>query len=125
MGTFACDVSYYQRGVDDSYPHPWFIFRLCDGTFIDPNFSHNYAWACKAVRGKLKGFTVYGVFRPGVDLLAILKRFIPNPDPHMTFMLDVESWGGQIRGNHSGEINALLDRIAEWLGDRRRVLVYA
>ena len=39
-------------------------------------------------------------------------------------MLDVESWGGQISGNQSGGINAAFDAVADWLGDRRRVVGY-
>lgn len=125
--TFACDVSYFQHLADDSYPHPWLIFRAADGTFIDPNCAANYRWAKAAARaGKLVGYTAYIVYEPGVDLLAQLKKALGNkPDEFLTVMIDVERWGGKITGNHSPEINREADRIAAWLGDRKRVLVYA
>jgi hypothetical protein len=126
MTTFATDTSYYQRPVDDSYPHRWVIFRGCDGTFVDPLFSVNYAWACKAAAaGKIAGFTVYAVYRPGIDIVQQIRGIVGVPDKHMTVMIDVESWGGQIGGNHSGAITSLAEGFAAWLGSRKRVLAYA
>ena len=39
-------------------------------------------------------------------------------------MIDVESWGGQIRGDQSGGINSLYAGTGGWLGDARRVIGY-
>jgi hypothetical protein len=39
-------------------------------------------------------------------------------------MIDVESWGGQIRGDQSGSINNLYQGAGSWLGDCRRVIGY-
>jgi hypothetical protein len=123
--TFATDVSYYQDAVNDDYPHHWFIFRGCDGTFVDPKFSVNHAWAKKATAsGKLAGFTVYVVYRPGVNVLDVLKGIVGLPHPKLTVMIDVESWSGQIRGDYSAGITALANGLAAWLGDKRRVLAY-
>jgi hypothetical protein len=124
--TFATDTSYYQAPVDDTYPHPWVIFRGCDGTFVDPLFSKNYAWACKAAAaGKIVGFTVYAVYRPGIDIVQQIKGIVGVPDKHLTVMIDVETWGGQIGGNRSSEITRMAEGFASWLGSRKRVLAYA
>lgn len=124
--TFACDVSYYQCYVDDSYPHRWLIFRACDGEFRDPKFDGNIKWARGAVKsGQIEGFTVYAVFEPGVDVLSIVKDMVGNPGKHCTFMLDIERWGGKITGDHSKEINKILRDAAKWLGSKDRVLAYA
>jgi hypothetical protein len=122
--TFSVDVSYYQKAADDSYRRGWFIFRACDGTFRDPNFAANLAWAKRAVKTTLTGYTVYVVYRPGVDVLSIVKSMLGTPDNHLTVMIDVESWGGEIRGDHSSEITRLAEALAQWLGDKRRVLAY-
>ena len=39
-------------------------------------------------------------------------------------MIDVESWQGQITGNQSDGLNESYRAIADWLGDRRRVIAY-
>lgn len=125
MPTVWSDVSYYQNPLNDSYPHRWVSIRACDGTFIDPNFAQNHAWVRNAAKaGKIAGYTVYCVYRPGVDVLAVLKQQIPKPDKYLTVMVDVESWDRQVAGNHSAEITALCRSIADWLGSRKRVLAY-
>ncbi len=108
MSTTACDISYWQPPVDDSYPHRWLIFRCCDATFHDPNCDHNNAWASAAVaNGRLDGWTAYGVYRPGMNPAVLNHAARLPPGGHV--MIDVESWGGAIGGDHSTEINALLD----------------
>lgn len=125
MPTISCDVSYFQNAVDDSYPHPWLIFRVCDGTFRDPKFGINLAWAKRAAAsGKITGYTVYCVYRPGVDVLSVVKAMVGTPDRHITVMIDVESWNGQIRGDHSESITALASSLAVWLRSTKRVLAY-
>jgi hypothetical protein len=42
----------------------------------------------------------------------------------MAVMIDVETWGGQIRGNQSAGINGAYTAIADWLGNPRRVIGY-
>jgi len=42
----------------------------------------------------------------------------------MAVMIDVESWQGQIIGNQSDGLNKAYRAIADWLGDRRRVIAY-
>src|SRR5262245_16826762 len=124
--TLYCDVSEWQVPVDDSYPHPVLCIRSNDGTYKDKDWQPNYSW-CKARcgTGQLVFFIVYFVWRPNwQDAVDTLKFQVGQPHPKMAVMLDVESWGGQISGNQSGGINAAFDAIADWLGDRRRVIGY-
>jgi hypothetical protein len=124
-GVITVDVSEFQRPVTDSYPHDWFSFRVCDGTYVDRNAAKNLAWARKAAKaGKIAGYTCYCVYRPNTPTLQTVMRVIGQPDDHVTVMVDVESWGGAIRGDHSQAITALANGLGEWLGDRRRVLAY-
>lgn len=119
----ACDVSYFQPVVDDSYPFRWLIFRCCDGDFIDPNMLANAAWAKAAVtRGRMDGWTVYAVWRPGMNahVLANL-ALVMTTDSFV--MVDVESWGGQISGDHSAEITQLVNALAAKYG-QSHVWVY-
>lgn len=112
----ACDVAYYQPPVDDTYPHRWLTFRCCDGGFPDPNAAHNAAWAKAAVQaGRMDGWTTYVVYRPGqnTQVLAHLDR-LGLAGGHV--MIDVESWQGQIRGDHSDEINDLARQVAARIG---------
>ena len=46
------------------------------------------------------------------------------PHPRMAVMIDVESWGRQITGDQSDGINRAYWAIADWLGERRRVIGY-
>lgn len=126
MSTVACDISEFQPVVNDSYPHRWLTFRVCDGDYLDHNVTANLAW-CKAAlaAGKLDGYTVYVVYRPGMNstILGHLDGAgIPND---CWVMVDVESWGSQITGDHSTEINALCSALAKRQGDQSRVWGYA
>lgn len=117
--TYSVDVSEYQPAVDDTYPHRWFSFRVCDGDYLDHNAAQNLAWAVKArAAGKLINFTVYVVYWPGMNgtILANLTHFGVPTD--CVIMVDVESWGGQIRGDHSPEITGLASALRTRQGGR-------
>jgi hypothetical protein len=124
--TLWADVSVYQRVVDDSYPHPFFAFRSNDGQdYRDPNFAANRAWSDKAVAsGRMVGYLVYYVYRPGKNSVGLLQQMVGTPSAHMAVMCDVENWGGQIRGNQSEGINSDIARLATWLGNKARVVGY-
>lgn len=110
---YACDVSEFQVPVTDTYPHRWLIFRACDGDYRDHNAAQNLAWCKKAkAAGKLDGYTLYSVYRPGQNsaILDTLDALGVPKDCHL--MIDAESWGNAITGNHSPEINSLADRLA-------------
>ncbi len=114
------DVSYFQAKVDDSYPHRVLSIRSNDGTFRDPNFSHNYQWCVNAVAGgRLDCFIVYAYWRPNWEATANTMRDMVNaeggPHPRMVAMVDLES-GGNPGGDQSGGVNAWCDNIAAWLG---------
>jgi len=118
----ACDVSYFQLPVDNSYPHKWLIFRCCDGGFLDPHAAQNVAWSRAAVKsGRMLGWTTYVVYRPGQNTAVLANLARVGFDGRV--MIDVESWGGQIRGDHSGEITVLANAIAAKAGSAR-VWVY-
>jgi hypothetical protein len=126
VDTLWADVSEYQSLVDDRYPHPVLAIRACDGTYRDKKFAQNYAWALNALEsGKLSVLIVYIVYRSNwAQGLATLKDLVGVPHQRMAIMIDVESWGGQIKGNQSLGLNALHAELATWLGDPRRVIGY-
>jgi hypothetical protein len=120
------DVSSWQCVVNDEYPHPVLSIRSNDGTYRDPHFAANYAWATKALdSGKLKALIVYHVYRPNwVDTFNTIKSMIGTPHPRVAVMIDVESWNGQIAGDQSSNINSLYMRLVEWIGNPARVIAY-
>src|SRR5262245_58616359 len=124
--TLYADVSEWQVAVNDSYPHPVLCIRSNDGTYRDKKWGTNYPWCKNATdSGKLVFFIVYFVWRPNwQDAVNTLKSQVGDPHPKMAVMLDVESWDGQISGNHSGGINAAYDQIAALLGNPQRVIGY-
>jgi len=126
VDTLWSDVSEFQVGVSNAYPHAFFALRSHDGHHNDAQFMHNVTWANQRVKsGKLWGYIVYYFYRPGVDGAASLKsRIGPKPNPKMVAMIDVESAGGQVHGNQSEQINREYHELASWLGDKRRVIGY-
>jgi hypothetical protein len=124
--TMWSDVSEFQPGVTDQYPHSFFAFRSHDGGHNDSQFLHNVTWANSRVKsGKLWGYIVYYFYRPGFNGSASLKsRIGPNPNPKMVVMIDVESAGGQVSGNQSAQINREFHDLASYLGNAKRVIGY-
>ncbi len=125
------DVSEWQVPVDDSYPYPVLAIRSNDGTYRDHDFARNYEWACRAMdSGRLAALIIYLVYRENwQQTLDTLKDVVGQPHPGTVFMIDVESWGGQIGGDQSDGINRLYWGIADWLGTAqldapRRVIGY-
>ena len=124
--TLYADVSEWQRPVDDSYPYRVIAIRSNDGTYRDRNWASNYAW-CKrrCDENALVFFIVYFVWRKNwQQTVNTLKDLVGQPHPRMAVMIDVESWQGQITGNQSDGLNKAYQAIADWLGDRRRVIAY-
>lgn len=118
----AADVSYYQPQADDSYTRPWLIIRCCDGDFLDPKAIGNADWCRGAVaERRMLGWTAYVVYRPGKN--AEILEHLTEIAPLDRVMIDVESWGGQIVGNHAAEINSLADSIGNAIG-QANVWVY-
>ena len=120
------DVSQYQTWVTDAYPYRVLAIRSNDGTYRDAKFPGNYAWAARALdTGRLRVLIDYMVYRENwQQTLDTARAMIGTPRSDLAVMIDVESWSGQIRGDHSASINALYDALAGWLGDPRRVIGY-
>jgi hypothetical protein len=115
--TLYADVSEFQVEVNNTYPYRFFAFRSNDGTYRDHHFANNLAWAKHACdTGKLTGFIVYFVYETNWrQTLATFQAMVGKPHPKMAVMIDVESWGGKIRGDQSSELNALDSALRGWL----------
>lgn len=125
--TLWADISEFQPDVNNEYPFKFISIRSNDGTYRDHHFAYNLAWAKHAVdSGKLEGFMVYFVWEPNWrDTVATFKATVGRPHPKMAVMMDVESWSGRIRGDHSSQINAAREEVITWLGgNRKRVIGY-
>lgn len=118
------DFSEFQKPVDDSYPNRVAAFRVSDGNYHDAHAAQNLAWANSRVGSKLDFFIVYCVYRPGTDWVGAVKAVVGTPNPRLVVMVDVESWGGAIKGDHSADINAGVSQLASWLGSLSRVIGY-
>lgn len=124
--TLFADISYYQVPVTNAYPYQFLSFRSNDGTYQDPHFASNLAWAKhSADTGILLGFIVYFVYETNwQQTLATFKAMVGTPHAKMAVMIDVESWGGKIGGNQSAALNALRAALVSWLGNKKRVIAY-
>jgi hypothetical protein len=126
--TLFADVSEFQAPVDDSYPYQVLSIRLCDGTYVDHNFAHNYAWMRAALdSGKLTFGIVYTYVRPGTwqsNLDTVTSTINANGGlhPKVVLMLDVES-GGNPGGDQSDPINRLYWGLSDW-GAAGRIIGY-
>lgn len=120
------DVSEWQVPVDDSYPFDVLAVRSDDGTYRDRNFAWNYQWGCNAIdSGRLSVLIIYLVYRQNWrDELATIKAMVGPIHPRTAFMIDVESWSGQIKGDQSRDINGLFWELAAWAGEPKRVIGY-
>src|SRR6478609_9774568 len=124
--TLYADVSEWQRPVDDSYPYRVIAIRSNDGTHRDEKWATNYEW-CKrrCDDGALDFFIVYFVWRPNWEqAVATHKDLVGEPHPRMVVMIDVETWGGQIRGDQSAGLNGAYSALVDWLGHPQRVIGY-
>jgi len=124
--TLYADVSEWQVGVNDSYPHPVLCIRSNDGTHRDRRWVNNYGWCLRnADSGRLTFFIVYFVWRPNwQQTVDTFKDLVGTPHPKMAVMLDVESWGGQVRGDRSAGINAAYDAVGAFVGSTAKVIGY-
>ena len=123
--TLWADVSEFQSPVNNSYNHGVLEFRSNDGTYQDHHFDLNYAWAkASAASGRLGFYIVYYFYRPGVNGAGVLMSRVGKPDGHIVAMIDVESAGGQVSGNQSGQVNREFNSLAQWIGSPKRVIGY-
>lgn len=111
--TYFADVSQFQGvPVNNTYPHPIFSFRICDGTYFDTLAERNWANAHALLTDPghpLSLVWVYFFFRPGTwDSVASYIHRVFGSDkmpPNVAAMIDAEPWGGQVSGDHSYELN--------------------
>jgi hypothetical protein len=126
--TIFADVSEFQAPVDDSYPYPVLSIRVSDGTYVDHNFAHNYAWMRSALdSGKLTFGIVYTYVRPATwdtNRDTVINTINANGGlhPRVVLMLDVES-GGNGSGDQSDGINRLYWALHDW-GAAGRIIGY-
>jgi len=86
-------------------------------------------WVVSAQRRKRPADVVHRllcfVWRPNwQQTVDTFKDLVGTPHPKMAVMLDVESWGGQIRGDRSGGINAAYDAVGVFIGSTAKVIGY-
>lgn len=89
----------------------WVSFRILDGTYVDRFAARNLSWAaaCRA----LVGFIAYVVFprsqgtSTAAEVMAAFRALITVHHPRMVVLIDVESWGLHVTGDHSAEITEL------------------
>ena len=121
------DVSNYQVQVNDQFTRPFLMFKISEGTtYVDPKAAANGAWslANSGPGKKMVGYGGYHVWWPGNEQ-AQANLFFANAklSSYFVAMIDVESWGGKIKGDNSASITALANLFAAKLG-QRRVKVY-
>lgn len=120
MLLFTVDVSEFNPVVDDSYKRHWFSFRLCDGDHVDNHVLPNFHWAMKHVSNRqLVNFSGYVVYRPGMNSVILNNLKHIGFPANSVLMIDAESWGGDISGDHSAEINELYRLLFERQGKVR------
>lgn len=129
-GFFWTDTSYYNKGLSAAYPHPFACWRIADGTFVDPLAKSNRDAARLLIgKGQMVGHMGYYVPRPSSTstdaALQVIQSVVGKPDSYFALMQDVESWDGKIVGDHSTYFNDLHNKVANWLGNRKRVIGYA
>ena len=86
----------------------------------------NYSWCRRnADSGRLTFFIAYFIWRPNWrQTVDTFMDQVGTPHPNMAVMIDVESWGGQIRGDQSTEVNAAYYAVGEFVGATARVIGY-
>lgn len=122
------DISYYQKPLDDTFDKRSVTIRLGDGNdFLDPYFAHNIAWCNTAYAdGRLDLFGIYHVYRPvgAASLFGFITAHLPQCPAGAYPVTDLESWGGQIVGDHSTDLNTFYGMLAAWSGSLNRFLEY-
>lgn len=116
--TLFADISEWQPPLDDSYPYEVLSIRSNDGTHRDRKFAGNYDLARRWLdSGRLKALIVYFVVRPNwQDSLAVHLDRLGEDRPELVSMIDAESWGGQIVGDHSHAFNCAVWGAGDWHG---------
>lgn len=125
--TFFSDISEFQPVVTSSYPYAMISFRADTGWRRDNHAAANWNYIRNS--SKIQVALAYVVYVPGQNgnIMARLKSLFGNTCPaKLGIMVDMESGSGFAGpGNHSADANNLLNAIAAWARDGRRVVAYA
>ncbi|MFC7752987.1 hypothetical protein [Tsukamurella soli] len=115
--------------MDDSYPYQILSIRSNDGTYEDHRFAQNYTWMRAALdSGKLTCGIVYCYWR--TDIAATFQTMQAQIDangglhPKVILMVDLES-GGNPDMDETTAVDGMIDLMAGWTGDYKRVVLYA
>lgn len=97
------------------------LFRSADGTYQDHKFVTNLALGKHACdTGRLACIGDYFVFEDNWQAtLSTFKQQIGKPHPKMFLVIDLETWGGKITGDHSRQVNAVRGELIRWLRSNR------
>jgi hypothetical protein len=129
-GTYWADVSQYQKTpVTREYPYGVFSFRTNSGDKEDTLVAENCAAALELLESEQLAIVIaYYFFRPGQANCDLHRQILTDHGlwlhSETLSMVDVESDGGKISGDHSWEINDEIARLRGWYGNQRRVIGY-
>lgn len=134
--SFMTDVSKYQPSAytdvyltTDSYGRRLASFKCADGlSVVDSKFAANLAWCKKAyAAGQIDAFTIYFPYEvyPAAQICAYWMGLLGGTVPAgAALYIDMESWGGKIRGDQSANANLLYGLLAGKAASFSRVLGY-
>lgn len=112
MTTIYPDVSEHQDVVNDSFNREFLMCRVSnENGRIDYKIGTNLAWAKRNRGSKLKNFGGYVIpcnIPNSVNLNNLDSVGFPKD---AVVMIDLESWNGLVRGNHTADINDLATRL--------------
>lgn len=122
------DVSEWQAPLSDAFTGPLVCCRASLSTYkTDNHIGINRVWQQRKVRsGQLAFEFYYHVWYPGSEAAQYdtAMRAIGGARAGIAVMLDIESWSGAIRGDHTASIDNLRARFATTLGSALSVPVY-
>jgi hypothetical protein len=128
MVTTWPDVSEWQTPVTDAFTGPLICTRSSLSNFkVDNNIGKNSQWQQRKHKsGQLAFEFYYHVWYPGNEAQQhdLALRSIGGARAGVAMMLDLETWGGAIGGNHTASIDNLRLRLARTLGGEAKVPVY-
>lgn len=120
MVTIYPDTSEWQVAVNDSFNREFFMFRVSNESGrIDYKINANLGWSkTRRASGKIKQFGGYVIpcVVPNATNLSNLDAVGFSKDA--VVMIDLESWGGLVRGNHTADLNALATLLRARQGGR-------
>lgn len=120
MVTIYPDTSEWQVAVDDSFNREFFMFRISNESGrIDFKVNQNLGWSkTRRASGKIKQFGGYVIpcVVPNSTNLSNLDAVGFPKDA--VVMIDLESWGGLVSGNHTSDLNALATSLRARQGGR-------